>query len=257
MPENKPHISYSELKEWGACPFKHKLLHIDDLRKFKGNEYTAFGTAIHTVCEKKLLQEDMSEDFFLKELAKNIAELDEVNTDLVHKMKGQGQKIIPEIDDALVDAFSYDYEVFSSEEELMENIEGSDKKFKGFIDAVIKTSDGRFHIVDWKTCSWGWDSKKRSDPMITYQLTLYKYFWCQKHGVDPTLVDTHFALLKRTAKNNHVEIFHVTSGPRKTSNALGLLNRALSNISKKRYIKNRLACTAGYGCEFYKTEHCQ
>ena len=56
----------------------------------------------------------------------------------------------------------------------------------------------------------------------------------QKHGVDPTLVDTHFALLKRTAKNNHVEIFHVTSGPRKTSNALGLLNRALSNISKLR-----------------------
>ena len=257
MPENKPHISYSELKEWGTCPFKHKLLHIDDLKAFNGNEYTAFGTAIHTVCEKKLLQEDMSEDFFLKELEKNIAELDEVDTDLVHKMKGQGQKIIPEIDEALVDAFSYDYEVFSSEESLMEDIEGSEKKFKGFIDAVIKTSDGRYHIVDWKTCSWGWDAKKRSDPMITYQLTLYKHFWCKKHGVDPTLVDTHFALLKRTAKSNHVEIFYVTSGPRKTNNALDLLTRALSNISNKKYIKNRLACTAGYGCEFYKTEHCR
>ncbi len=257
MPENKPHISYSELKEWGTCPYKHKLLHIDDLRQFNGNEYTAFGTAIHTVCEKKLLKESMSEDFFVQELEKNIAELDESNPSLVQDMKGQGNKIIPEIDDALVDAFSYDYEVFSSEEALMEPIAGSKKKFKGFIDAVIKTSDGRYHIVDWKTCSWGWDAKKRSDPMITYQLTLYKYFWCQKHNIDPSKVDTHFALLKRTAKSNRVEIFYVTSGKIKTNNAVGLLSKALLNIDKKRYIKNKLACTAGYGCEFYKTKHCQ
>lgn len=257
MPENKPHISYSELKEWGTCPYKHKLLHIDDLKSFNGNEYTAFGTAIHSVCEKKLLQEDMDEDFFIQELEKNIAALDESNPALVEQMKEQGKKIIPDIDDALIDAFSYDYETFSSEEMLMVPIEGTEKKFKGFIDAVIKTSDGRYHIVDWKSCSWGWNAKKRSDPMIAYQLTLYKHFWCKKHGIDPKLVDTHFALLKRTAKVNHVEVFHVTSGPRKTDNALGLLTRALANISKKRYIKNKMACTAGYGCEFYKTKHCQ
>ena len=57
-------------------------------------------------------------------------------------------------------------------------------------------------------------------------------------------------------KKNHVEFFRVTSGARKTENALKLLNTALYNIKNKRYIKNKLSCTGGYGCKFYKTEHC-
>ena len=57
-------------------------------------------------------------------------------------------------------------------------------------------------------------------------------------------------------RKNRVELFRVTSGPRKTENALKLLHKALYNIKNKRYIKNRLSCTGGYGCKFYKTEHC-
>ena len=32
--------------------------------------------------------------------------------------------------------------------------------FKGFIDLVVKTPDGKYHIIDWKTCSWGWDAQR-------------------------------------------------------------------------------------------------
>jgi hypothetical protein len=253
-----PHISYSELKDWKFCPFYHKLTRVDGVDGFKGNEYTAFGSAIHSVCEKKLLQEDMSEDFFVKELKKNIAALEdvEINKKLVHQMMGQGNKIIPEIEDALGEYFE-DFEVLAVEMPLMEPIDGEDGyKFKGFIDAIVSTPDGKIHIFDWKTCSWGWDSRKKNDKMITYQLTLYKKFFCQKMDVDPKDVETHFALLKRTAKNNHVEFFRVTSGAKKTENALKLLSTALYNIKNKRYIKNRLSCSGGYGCKFYRTEHC-
>ena len=138
-----PHISYSELKDWVFCAFYHKLTRVDKLSGFKGNEYTAFGSAMHSVCEKKLLEEDVGDDFFV-----------------------------------------------------------------------------------------------------------------QKLQIDPADVETHFALLKRTAKQNRVEFFRVTSGPKKTQNALKLLNKALYNIKNKRHIKNRLSCTAGYGCKFYRTEHC-
>ena len=71
--------------------------------------------------------------------------------------------------------------------------------FKGFIDLVIKTPDGKIHVIDWKTCSWGWNAQKRADPMTTYQLTYYKHFYAQKFGVDPKDIETHFALLKRTS----------------------------------------------------------
>ena len=211
------------------------------------------------MCEKKLLEQEIREDFFVKELKKNVAELDddhEVDKKLVLDMIGQGKRIIPEIESALQDYFD-DYEVLAVELPLMEDIQDQpDYKFKGFIDAIVKTSDGKVHIFDWKTCSWGWNAKKRSEPMVTYQLTLYKHYFCQKMNVDPKDVETHFALLKRTASKNRVEFFRVTSGPKKTENALKLLKKALYNIKNKRYIKNRLSCTGGFGCKFYKTEHC-
>ncbi len=47
----RQHISFSELKIWNECPYKHKLVYIDEAKKFLGNEYTAFGTAVHHVCE--------------------------------------------------------------------------------------------------------------------------------------------------------------------------------------------------------------
>jgi hypothetical protein len=254
------HISYSELKDWTFCPFYHKLTRIDKIDGFKGNAYTAFGTAMHTVCEKKLLREQLDADnCFIEEFKSCLAKLDddiEIDKKLVVDMVEQGKKIIPEINEALKDYFE-EFEVMAVEMPLMESIEDEDDyNFKGFIDAVICTPDGKVHIFDWKTCSWGWDSRKKSDKMVTYQLTLYKHFFAQRMKIDPENIETHFALLKRTAKKNRIEFFRVTSGPKKTENALKLLNKALYNIKNKRYIKNRLSCTSSYGCKFYKTKHC-
>ncbi len=255
-----PHISYSELKDWKFCPFYHKLTRVDKIDGFQGNEYTAFGTAVHAVCEKKLLKEDVDdEQYFLDTFSECISDLPDgvdVDSQLVDQMVGQGKRIIPEIEDALNDYFEI-FEVLAVEMPLMEPIEGEDThNFKGYIDAIVVTPDGKVHIFDWKTCSWGWDSRKKSDKIVTYQLTLYKHFFCQKMNIDPKNVETHFALLKRTAKKNQVEFFRVTSGARKTENALKLLDTAFYNIKNQRYIKNRLSCTGGYGCKFYKTEHC-
>ena len=51
-------ISFSELKNWKECPYRHKLIYVDNIPHFEGNEYTAFGTAIHTVCEKTIPGEE-------------------------------------------------------------------------------------------------------------------------------------------------------------------------------------------------------
>ena len=171
-------------------------------------------------------------------------------------MTTQGENILPYILPEIKEYFE-DFEVVSTEEQLMvpiEDVEGYN--FKGFVDLVIKTPDGKYHIIDWKTCSWGWDSRKKAEPMVTYQLTLYKHYFSKKHNIDPKNIETHFALLKRTAKSNNVEIFRVTSGMKKTENAVKLLKKALYNIKKSNHIKNRLSCTSGYGCGFYQTEHC-
>lgn len=258
------HISYSELKEWTTCPWKHKLKYIDKLNAFFGNEHTAFGTAMHTVCEN-LVQETKVDykQLFQEEFLKNLKELRETdseysfNQELVTGMRSQGDNLVDYILPALKKYFG-SFELVSVEEKLFEEIKDIDYDFKGFVDLVIKTKDGITHVIDWKTCGWGWDTRKKSDKITTYQITLYKHFWCKKHNVDPKEVQTHFALLKRTAKKNTVEFFKVTSGAKKIENALKLLNKAVYNIKKQSHIKNRLSCYGRYGmCEFYKTEHCK
>jgi len=255
------HISYSQVKDWDKCAFYHKLVHQEGLKLFKGNEYTAFGTAIHDVCENMLLYPEMEAkarlhfDLKFKEQISLLKESKvDLNEEMLEKMKQQGAFLAPLIMPAVKEYFE-DYEVVSTEEKLYEDIEGyEDKyKFKGFIDLVLKTPDGKYHVIDWKTCSWGWDMRKKSDRLITYQLTLYKHFFAKKHGIDIGDIVTHFALLKRTAKKDNVEIFKVSSGKIKTQNALNLLNNALYNISNKKYFKNRLSCSR---CEFHKTVHC-
>ena len=254
------HISFSEMKIWNECSYRHKLEYLDGLRSFMGNEYTAFGTAVHSYCEQALLREvkdpnKLFTDEFVKGLEKLIVDGVELDQKLINQMEPQGEGILPEVLPGINDYFEEGFEVLKTEEELYENMEGTGYKFKGFIDLVVKTPDGKIHIIDWKTCSWGWNRQRRSEPMTTYQLTLYKNFYAKKHGIDPSKIETHFALLKRTAKKgSKVEIFRVTSGPRKTSSAMALLNRAIQNIEKKTSIKNRLSCKY---CAFYKTEHCK
>ena len=251
------HVSYSEIKVWNECPHKHKLQYVDKIDGFKGNLHTAFGTAIHSVCEHGLLDENLDrEKHFLDEFAKELISLKEkdveIDMTLHEQMMGQYEPIVSSFRDEL-DNYFEDCEVISTEEKLYEDMEGHDLKFKGFIDLVVKTRDGKYHILDWKTTSWGWNSRKKSDKIVNYQLTLYKYFWAQKHGIPLDMVETHFGLLKRTAKKNNTEIFRVTSGPTKVRNALTFLEKAVINIKRKLVIKNRLSCR---GCAFYKTQHC-
>ena len=249
------------MKTWTECAFKHKLSYIDKVKEFVGNEYTAFGKAVHDTCEKTLLTEqpiNQNEYFnhcFLQEIQSLAEKGVKLNSSMIRDMRAQAKDLLHHIMPAVENYFG-EYEVISTEEQLYELMKDVDYKFKGFIDLVLKTKDGKYHIIDWKTCSWGWDSKRKADRLTTYQLTLYKHIFALKHNIDPKNIDTHFALLKRTAKKNRVEIFKVTSGAKKTENCLKLLNKAIYNIRNKRYIKNRLSCTQGYGCEFYNTKFC-
>ena len=215
-------------------------MNIDKVKGFEGNAFTAFGNAIHDTCEKMMTEGlDDKKSFFdlkFKEILKNLPENANKDAKLVSSMKNQGPLILDELLPAMKRRFG-EYQVLAAEEELMEIIEDfpcKDKnKFKGFIDLVIKTPDNKIHIIEWKTCSWGWDARKKSDPMMTYQLTFYKHYWVKKHKVDPKMVETHFALLKRTAKSDRVEIFRVTSGKIKTQMRLNFLRKRFTILKRK------------------------
>ena len=159
------HISYSELKEWTDCPWKHKLNYIDKIKQFKGNEHTAFGSALHTVCEVIVQDYDKNKnsqglhELFEQEFIQNLQKVKkstpdiEFNANLIADMRKQGKHLIQFILPALKKYFGK-FEMVSVEEPLYETIENEkiQKKFKGFIDLVVYTPDTKkFHVIDWKT----------------------------------------------------------------------------------------------------------
>ncbi len=274
------HISYSEWKNWHICPHYHKLTYIDKVTQFEGNIYTAFGKAIHTVCEFTLTSpEKYREPGKIEALVKEqfIAELNALPKDAQQDAKANfklkewlvsGLEIVPDLYRCLVDKFGKlgeDWEVLKAEEQLyvpITEFTEAEKKFKGFIDLVVYSKkDEKIHLIDWKTCSWGWRREKKSDKIMAYQLVFYKHFYARKYEVEPTDVDCHFVLLKRTAKpGKKAEFVRVTAAKKRTTDALNALTKALHNINKQNYIKNRTACISckdRFGtCEFYQTEHC-
>lgn len=219
---------------------------------------------MHFVCETVLQQEKPGTineaELFLQKFREEISLLpkkvrDKIKDKDIKDMEEQGKTLAPLAIPALRKQFP-GFILVGVEEYLYEPIEEYDLNeysFKGYVDLIIKTPNGKYYVIDWKTCSWGWDAKKRSDPMVTYQLTLYKHFLSKKLGIDPKDVETYFALLKRTASKDRVEIFRVTSGPRKTRNALKLLEECVYNVDHNRHIKNRLSCGS---CDYHRTEYC-
>jgi len=274
------HISYSEWKNWHICPHYHKLTYIDKVTQFQGNIFTAFGKALHTVCELTLTSPEkyreagaidaLVKEQFLKE-PKALPEEEQQRAKRDFKLKEwlvSGLEIVPDLYRCLTEKFGKlgeDWEVLKAEEQLYEPITEfteAEKNFKGFIDLVVMSKkDKKVHLIDWKTCSWGWKREKKSDTILAYQLVYYKHFWARKYDVNPKDVDCHFVLLKRTAKaGKKAEFVRVTAAKKRTTNALNALTKALHNINKQNYIKNRAACTNckdRFGtCEFYQTEHC-
>ena len=274
------HISYSEWKNWHICPHYHKLTYIDKVAQFEGNIYTAFGKAIHTVCEFTLTSPEkyrepgaidaLVKEQFLKEL-KALPEAAQHDAKANFKLKEwlvNGLDIIPDLYRCLSLKFGKlgeDWEVLKAEEQLyvpITEFTEAEKNFKGFIDLVVYSKkDQKVHLIDWKTCSWGWKPQKKSDKILAYQLVFYKHFYARKYEVDPKDVDCHFVLLKRTAKpGKKAEFVRVTAAKKRTTDALNALTKALHNINKQNYIKNRAACTGckdRFGtCEFYQTEYC-
>lgn len=272
-------ISYSSWQSYrNGCQWRWKLDVVDGNRSTNYGVYMDFGTCVHNAIEKyktrknpSTLQEasDSFEQKFRELFSKNQVKYREKERDLdVEQFIVAGRKILEHLDkcEELRTA-----EIVYNEHLLHLPIERSDGlsvAFKGYIDMVIRTTDKRgktiLYIVDFKTCSWGWDGDKRRDDELQYQLFLYKHFLCKKFNLDPKMVKTAFCLLKRRPSKNTdaVEFFPVSAGPVSVQRALDALNSDLTDMDTRlkegTLQKNRKACKNEFGdtCIYYNSDKC-
>lgn len=240
--------------------------------------YLDFGTCIHEAIEKHKTRKDpipvdAAQQLF-EEKFRSIHKTNSFRYKLrereidVEDFVRAGKKILEHLQacDELAQA-----EVVYNEYKLQLPIERSDDvkiEFKGYIDMVIRSKDklGKqvLYVVDFKTCSWGWDQQKKQDKELQYQLFLYKHFLCKKFDLDPKHVKTAFILLKRAPRKGTVavEFFPVSAGPVSVQKTLDAMNSDLTDMDSRlrdgTLQKNRKACVNDFGdtCPYYKTDLC-
>jgi hypothetical protein len=277
FPTGKKHVSYSEIRGWKECPYRHKLQHIDKIGINEPSPYLSYGSAIHNGIEKFLLTGKMDIQSVLDEIK---SEWDEHGLDSkefiaaqANHRKQNGWKpkehlYLPVWLDyakvALNDLPSFlknefgDYTVISAEEQLYEHFPESNIFFKGFIDAVIKTNiRGKdvYYVIDWKTAGdKGWYKSKREDILTWAQIALYKRFWRTKNDIPIKDVRCGFVLLKRGApEGSSCDLVKVSVGPKAEEKSLSILRSMVKAVRRGLFLKNRNSCLF---CEFKNTTHC-
>jgi ATP-dependent exoDNAse (exonuclease V) beta subunit len=281
----KKHVSFSELKTWIECPYKHKLAYIDNIKIEKESHYLDYGTILHATIEHFLKTKEMNIESammlidetwaakgfdspeYIKQHTENAeaARWKYTHSD-VEEHKSWARNNLSSLASFLEEQFG-EWEFVSAEENLFEptghQIDGEDFSFKGFIDAIIKSKkpDARgkiktkYWILDWKTASaGGWALEKQQDIKTWGQLAFYKKYWTAKNALGTQDVGCAFILLKKTAKDKKsLSRIDVSVGPKTIEKVEKPLNRFIMSRGKSLAIKNKMSCRF---CDFRGTIHC-
>ena len=255
FPTGKPHVSYSEIKTWKECPWKHKLVYIDKIDLFKPNPNVSFGTIVHAECESYL----KTRQFDRVRLEKTLRETwDKHQFPDCEKWLKEGLFLLDEIP-AYLEATFESWTCVSAEHALYEPIESHDIKFKGFIDGMIRAKNKRgkdcLWVIDWKTSSSrGWRTEKKQDFLVQAQIALYKSFCSQKFEIDPKDIKCGFVLLKRGSKQGKsCELVEISVGPVMLERSNKLVSSMINGVMSGVTVKNRMSCTY---CDFKATNQC-
>ena len=277
FPTNKPHISYSEVKNWRECPWRHKLLYIDKLGTFEASVYTEFGTAVHAGAEKylktKIIDVPMVHNMIDGSWKKHRLDHPDVVQKAIDSAADSGwtfrhfpveswkewaTTILGDLETFMNENFN-DWVYLAAEDELYEPIEGEEIKFKGFIDGIIgdvtKRGKKRIWIIDWKTSGpGGWRRDKKQDFLTQAQIASYKIYWSKRENIDPKDIRCAFVLLKRESKpGKSISLVPISVGPKMMEKTNKLVSNMVSGVKRGLLIKNRESCKF---CEFRATEHC-
>lgn len=257
FPTGKQHVSFSEYKDWTECSYRHWLTQVQKVGKNDVSPALVFGTSVHYYCELFLSNPSNQVENIEKGLEKLGVEWEagyaiDPKSFSKDKFADYLQDLV-QIATGLPAWFNTtfpDWKVVAVEKQLFVPIENENGyKFKGFVDAAI-ISDNKLWLLDWKTSSKGWDSKKKTDAITHKQLQLYAQFWPQQD----LPMSAAFVVLRRSGRDS--TRYELVSAPIDVENrqsAKKSLVQMTTMVERGIKMKNRSSC---FFCQYKRTSHC-
>ena len=279
-------ISYSQYSQWAVCPHKWKLNYIDELRTFKGNIHTLFGSAMHDVLQTYLTV--MYNDTIKMADALPLASM------LLHRMKKYYKEIVEDLHGEEVSSQEemqefYEHglaiiEWFIKKRGMYFNKKGYELvgievpieydlpnkiKFVGYIDVLMyDTVRERYKIIDIKTSTMGWNKWAKADKTKTDQLLLYKQFYGAQHDIPLDKIDVEYFIVKRKLYDKvdwpqrRVQTFTPANGTpsinKVTNNIQSFIDECFidGKYNKEHIYRKEASKKNCRFCEFNQTEYC-
>lgn len=250
------------------CSWRHKLKHVEKVDLDKRGTATIVGTAFHSAVEARANGAEPDRGAILAEIQEELTRV----TDPAERDAFDADKAVDQAIAWSVEAIQFlsdklpGWKLVRTEEDLYEAINlgdahHPDASFKGFIDLVVevpgkKAGETTFWIIDWKTAVRPWDRRKLMDPKVTYQLSLYKNFWAEKHKIALDRVRCAYIVVVKSAKPGKLcSLIPVSVGPTTSKRTLTVLNNFVGSMKRGMAIKNKSDSNCKY-CEYKKTEWC-
>ncbi len=279
-------ISYSQYSQWAVCPHKWKLNYIDELRTFKGNIHTLFGSAMHDVLQTYLTV--MYNDTIKTADALPLASM------LLHRMKTYYKEIVEDLHGeevssqeemqefyehglAIIEWFvkkrgmyfsKKGYELVGIEVPIEYDLPNK-IKFVGYIDVLMyDTVRERYKIIDIKTSTMGWNKWAKADKTKTDQLLLYKQFYGKQNDIPLDKIDVEYFIVKRKLYDKvdwpqrRVQTFTPANGTpsinKVTNNIQSFIDECFidGKYNKEHIYRKEASKKNCRFCEFNQTEYC-
>ncbi len=256
------HLSFSAIKDASECPYRFKLGNIDKIRLRKQSIDTIFGTLLHN-CIQEYLFEGTDIEIVKKKFIRTWKRFCKLyvkylNWNKISQFLFAGVNILKHTPAAFEG-----YTAVAVEEKLEIPIDEKHEhvNFKGYIDIVLKDKDGKIVIADLKTARSAYMFYTYLDATKRSQLRYYRHFYAKKHNLNADDIGTCFIVLEKDPSSQMpIQFLDEKVTTRTTKNSLKIIDNLIESVRKEEFPKNKKACwneKGGFGCNYYKTEHCK
>jgi CRISPR/Cas system-associated exonuclease Cas4 (RecB family) len=176
-------ISYSRVNAYLFCPYKYKLIYLDNLH-ISINADITFGHIIHKTLEKFHVGKEQSYDMLFESYDDAWRNDGFVDPQQIFEYYECGRRMLANYYKSFN---ASDTEVLYVEKAFDANI--GKYKFIGVIDRIDRYPDGRYEIVDYKTHTKIWEQERVDKDL---QLTFYAYACKNVFGFDPDEISVYF-----------------------------------------------------------------